>query len=93
MLVGFLNNFVKIPAYSVIYTCKNLKTITTMKKLNKIARKTIGFILVLVGLAAFSALDSDVSIWGTLVIILVGLIGTIAGFGLWFAGKPVESID
>ncbi len=93
MLVGFLNNFVKIPADSVIYTCKNLKTITTMKKLSKIARKTIGFILALIGMAAFSALDSDVSFLGTLAIILVGLIGTIAGFGLWFVGKPVESVN
>ena len=64
-----------------------------MKKLNKIAHKTIGFILALIGMAAFSALGSDVSIWGALGIILVGLIGTIAGFGLWFAGEPMETID
>ena len=64
-----------------------------MKKFSKITRKTIGFILTLIGIAAFSALDSDVSIWGTLGIMATGFVCTTAGFGIWFAGEPVESVD
>ena len=64
-----------------------------MKKFSKITRKTIGFILAFIGITAFSALDSDVSIWGTLGILVTGFVCTITGFGLWFAGEPVESVD
>lgn len=45
----------------------------------KVIGKYFGFVVMMVGILAFCALDSDVTIGGTLLIALVGFIGTFGG--------------
>lgn len=45
----------------------------------------VAFILSFIGLGAFCTLDSDVPVWGTILIITVAF--TFTGFGFWLYTK------
>lgn len=54
----------------------------------KIIGKCFGFVAMFIGLLAFSALDSEVSIGVTLLIVLVALVGTFGGGWLVYKMDP-----
>ena len=57
-------------------------------KVLKIIGKCFGFVAMFVGLLAFSALDSEVSVGVTLLIVLVALLGTLGGGWLVYKMDP-----
>lgn len=61
--------------------------------MKKIARKSIAAVAMFVGLAAASALDSDISMWGTIGLIAVFIIGFFGGAALFCKGEGVPQID
>ena len=52
-----------------------------MKNIKKIA----GIAAMFIGLTALCAVDSEVPLWGTMLIVLVGIAGFIGGAALWSA--------
>lgn len=55
-----------------------------------IVRKAIALMLMFVGMAAVSALDSNVSVLGELGLVAVFLVGFFGGGALFFRGETME---
>ena len=64
-----------------------------MKKFKKIALKVIGMIGIFIGLAAFSAVDAEVPLWGTALICLTGIVGFFGGGYLIYKSDPEKMME
>ena len=60
-----------------------------MKNLKKI----LGMIVMFIGLTALCAVDSDVPLWATLLICLVGITGTFGGGAMYCKNSNEPMID
>lgn len=56
-------------------------------------KKIIGIIAAFIGLAALSAVESDVPVWGTILIVLVGIIGFFGGAVLYCKNSNQKMLD
>lgn len=61
--------------------------------MKKIIRKTIGSIAMFIGLAAGCAVDSDIPLWGTLLLIAMFIAGVFGGGYLFCKGEPIPDIE
>ena len=61
--------------------------------MKKLVRKSIAVFGMFVGIAAVSALDSDIPMWGTLILIALFFIGLFGGGYLYCKGEPTPQID
>lgn len=61
--------------------------------MKKLVRKSIAAFAMFIGLAAGSALDSDISLMGTLGLIAVFFIGFFGGAALLCKGEDIPAID
>ena len=64
-----------------------------MKTTLWIVRKAIAFIMMFLGFTALCCLDSDLPIWGPVLLIIVFFVGVIGGGALWFKGEDMVDID
>lgn len=60
-----------------------------MKNLKKI----LGMIAMFIGLAALCAVDSEVPLWGTMLICMVGIVGTFGGVALYCKNSNAPMVD
>lgn len=60
-----------------------------MKNLKKI----VGIITIFIGLTALCAVDSDVPLWGTILIVLVGIAGLFGGGALYCKNSDQPLVD
>ena len=61
--------------------------------MKKIIRKSISGIAMFIGLAAGSAIDSDIPMWSTLLLIALFIGGVFGGGALYCKGESIPDIE
>lgn len=56
-------------------------------------KKIIGIVVVIIGLTALCSIDSDLPLWGIILILLVGLFGFFGGGALYHIDIERSEID
>lgn len=56
-------------------------------------KKIIGIAAMFIGLTALCAVDSEIPLWGTMLIVLVGIAGLFGGSALYYKNSNEPMID